>query len=154
MEPSALCFKVNTHLHPTDFFPRGKGTKSHVLFLFLFKESISTFIDRTRPEFHPGTRAESCGYSDIIPMSSPQTKQVPSSRNKREMGQDFCRKMGRVSLKNRTNQKLRQPVKAQQITIPKCQHALQIHNRPPASNPTLMGDTEQSKSFKSNIGKE
>ena len=39
--------------------------------------SLSGNIDKTRPEFHPGTRAEPCGITDINPMSGPHTIKFP-----------------------------------------------------------------------------
>ena len=42
MDPSALYFIENTHLHPTIFFPSGSGTNFHVL--FFYKASNSSCI--------------------------------------------------------------------------------------------------------------
>ena len=42
IDPSALYFIENTHLHPTIFFPSGNGTNLQVL--FFFKASSSSCI--------------------------------------------------------------------------------------------------------------
>jgi hypothetical protein len=44
IDPSALYFIENTHLHPTIFFPSGNGTNFQVL--FFYKASSSSCIAR------------------------------------------------------------------------------------------------------------
>ncbi|KAM7461621.1 hypothetical protein LguiA_029742 [Lonicera macranthoides] len=54
MVPSALCFTVYTHLHPTSLFPGGNSTIFHVP--FFFKDLISSSI----AAFHVGSLEASC----------------------------------------------------------------------------------------------